>query len=179
MEAKDLADQRKKMEKMKRLEVARRKMLELNQVEDNLYISSIVPARNTSLLERFHITHIVDISNVDLGKELCNDRKYFIIKLTDDELAPIQDYFEQVCDWIDKATKQGDRVLVHCVAGCSRSAALVMAYLIKKYQITVNEALQRLCQKRPVVGPNDGFIKQLHEFADKYSIQASPDYQGL
>ena len=40
------------------------------------------------------------------------------------------DHFSQIVPWIDEARKNGGRVLVHCEAGMSRSATVVIGYLL-------------------------------------------------
>jgi dual specificity phosphatase 12 len=45
--------------------------------------------------------------------------------------------------------------------GKSRSATVIIAYLMHKYHISRDEALAQLRQGRPVCGPNDGFMEQL------------------
>jgi dual specificity phosphatase 12 len=45
--------------------------------------------------------------------------------------------------------------------GKSRSATIIMAYLMNKYRISRDEALSQLREGRPVCGPNDGFMEQL------------------
>lgn len=53
-----------------------------------------------------------------------------------------------------------DKVLVHCVMGRSRSATLVLAYLMMKHNLTVVDAIEHVRQHRCVL-PNHGFLKQL------------------
>ena len=60
--------------------------------------------------------------------------------------------------------KNGGNVLVHCVAGISRSASVVLAYLMWKENMSFEEALEYLKGLRPIVEPNDGFVKQLKDF---------------
>lgn len=55
-------------------------------------------------------------------------------------------------------------VLVHCYAGVSRSASVVIAYLIWKYNMTFNDAFNYLINVRPIINPNIGFVKQLINF---------------
>lgn len=55
-------------------------------------------------------------------------------------------------------------MLVHCVAGVSRSASLVQAYLMRKHRLGAAEALARLRAARPVVNPHAGFRLQLSLF---------------
>jgi len=59
------------------------------------------------------------------------------------------------------------RVLVHCQAGISRSATLVIAYLIKHQKMNLKDAYLHVKSKRPQIGPNKGFIQQLMDFVLK------------
>jgi dual specificity phosphatase 12 len=52
-------------------------------------------------------------------------------------------------------------VFVHCAMGKSRSATLVVAYLMWKHGVDANVALEQLCEGRPVCDPNPGFKEQL------------------
>jgi protein-tyrosine phosphatase len=56
---------------------------------------------------------------------------------------------------------------VHCAAGVSRSATIVIAYLIMKKNMTCEEALKFARSKRPIIDPNPGFISQLIKFEKK------------
>lgn len=53
-----------------------------------------------------------------------------------------------------------DNVLVHCVMGRSRSATLVLAYLMMKHSLSVVDAIEHVRQRRCIL-PNHGFLKQL------------------
>ena len=53
--------------------------------------------------------------------------------------------------------------------GISRSATVVMAYLIATSQMTPQEALAAVRTKRAIVRPNRGFMSQLHEYHSKFS----------
>lgn len=86
---------------------------------------------------------------------------------------PILRGFDSAIDFIDEALQTGGCVLVHCNAGVSRSAAVVMAYLIKKEGMTVNDAFSFLRSKRPAICPNPGFLIQLQCFYD--SLHAESD----
>lgn len=57
----------------------------------------------------------------------------------------------------------GDRVLVHCMHGRSRSATIVLAYLMKKEGWTLREAYVHVKLRRPIVGP-DKYLK--HQLID-------------
>ena len=55
------------------------------------------------------------------------------------------------------------KVLVHCVQGISRSATLVIAYLMLKHHMTVQNAV-RLVRAQREIWPNQGFLQQLCQF---------------
>jgi predicted protein tyrosine phosphatase len=56
------------------------------------------------------------------------------------------------------------RILFHCHAGISRSTTLATAYLSKRTGLTLNQTLDFIRLKRPIVQPNPGFIKALEAF---------------
>ena len=68
------------------------------------------------------------------------------------------------------------KILVHCYSGVSRSAIVVMSYLIKLKSIELNEkqfkkysiskCLKLIRKYRPHVSPNDGFMSQLNNYFD-------------
>jgi protein-tyrosine phosphatase len=66
-------------------------------------------------------------------------------------------------------------VFVHCVAGISRSASLVIGYLLKYKDYTLKQviywnlikAIKKVKRCRAVVNPNKGFLMQLEEYEKK------------
>ncbi|XP_002960839.2 dual specificity protein phosphatase 1B [Selaginella moellendorffii] len=86
-----------------------------------------------------------------------------IVPLLDKEDQDILPVLQECLEFIDEGIEQG-MVLVHCVGGRSRSASVVIAYLMWKEGCSFDEALESLLACRKCVRPNDGFIKQLQEF---------------
>lgn len=66
--------------------------------------------------------------------------------------------------YIESVRESGGRVLVHCLAGISRSATICMAYLMRARGLTLDEAHDYLKQRRPLISPNLNFLRQLAEF---------------
>lgn len=52
------------------------------------------------------------------------------------------------------------KVLVHCVVGVSRSATLVLAYLMLHQQLSLRQAVISVSEHRWIF-PNRGFLRQL------------------
>uniref|UniRef100_A0A0N5CFB6 Dual specificity protein phosphatase 14 n=1 Tax=Strongyloides papillosus TaxID=174720 RepID=A0A0N5CFB6_STREA len=73
-------------------------------------------------------------------------------------------HLEPLADQIHLILADGGKVLVHCVAGVSRSATICLAYLTKYYCKNLREAYHLMCSKRPMVRPNLGFWRQLITF---------------
>jgi dual specificity phosphatase 12 len=71
-------------------------------------------------------------------------------------------------------------LLLSSAMGKSRSATCCVAYLMKAYNISPMEALERIRQARPIVEPNDGFMQQLdmyHRMKMMDDVENSPIYQ--
>merc|ERR1712107_389468 len=90
------------------------------------------------------------------------------VPLLDSPSEDLLPHLSQVCRLISNEVESGGTVLVHCVAGVSRSASFVLAYLISTYNLTLNEALCHLKLVRPWVNPNKGFLSQLRTWEDEY-----------
>jgi atypical dual specificity phosphatase len=61
-------------------------------------------------------------------------------------------------------------VLVHCLAGMSRSATIVCAYLLATTSMNTHETISFVRSKRSIIRPNYGFEKQLKEWEVKYFV---------
>jgi predicted protein tyrosine phosphatase len=60
-----------------------------------------------------------------------------------------------------------NRVLVHCAMGMSRSATMVIMYLMRKYQINYKLAFDIVKTRREIIDPNDGFMAKLKAYEGK------------
>lgn len=61
--------------------------------------------------------------------------------------------------------------MVHCAGGVSRSASFIIAYLMKKENMTYLDAFAYVKQRRNVINPNPGFKTQLNEYWQKIKIK--------
>lgn len=74
----------------------------------------------------------------------------------------------------EEAYQSGQGVLVHCQAGVSRSATVVIAYLMKHTLMTMTDAYKYVRSRRPVVSPNLNFMGQLLEFERDLNSGVTP-----
>ncbi|CAG7836177.1 unnamed protein product [Allacma fusca] len=82
------------------------------------------------------------------------------VPAVDLEVFKLHYFFKIATDFIEQALRANGKVLVHCREGISRSATLVIAYLMMKKGMTAKEAVRLVRNKRQIY-PNDGFLLQL------------------
>jgi hypothetical protein len=147
----------------------------MDRILDNLYLGDIVGATSKDLLKSNGITHILTVC---AGKKPCfpDEFAYKVVQVLDHPAAPLISYFESCIRFIARAMEVGGKVFVHCFAGVSRSATIVIAYLMKEKEMYIKDAYNLVKSKRSYIGPNDGFIKQLHQFQRK--LQGEPGKDG-
>mmetsp|Transcript_25805 Transcript_25805/g.43274 ORF Transcript_25805/g.43274 Transcript_25805/m.43274 type:complete len:413 (+) Transcript_25805:120-1358(+) len=95
--------------------------------------------------------------------------EYLPVPVKDEADAPLAEYFDATFEFITRARAEGRGVLVHCVAGRSRSASVLIAFLMKQDHLNFSQALSQIKLYRGV-NPNAGFVAQLHHFAKKHGL---------
>lgn len=63
--------------------------------------------------------------------------------------------------------------------GKSRSATIVCAYLMYKFQLSPAAALAQVNEGRPVCEPNPGFQEQLEVYADMLKTTSEADFNRI
>eukprot|EP01037_Dinobryon_pediforme_P036356 gene36356-43262_t len=101
----------------------------------------------------------------------------------DSASAAIADHFDTVHTFLETARANNGKVLVHCMAGISRSSSLIISYLVKHHNMTLRDAATLVVTERPVVCPNEGFQAQLivHEAThrNENTIADPPTFAAL
>jgi len=64
----------------------------------------------------------------------------------------------------DEARSNEKGVLVHCLAGVSRSVTITVAYLMYKLSLNLNDAFNMVRARKSNIAPNFHFMQQLHNF---------------
>ncbi|KAM9804410.1 dual specificity protein phosphatase 13A-like [Neosynchiropus ocellatus] len=153
--------------------------LELTAVDEvcpNLYIGNVAIAQNRKRLCDLGITHILNAAHAKQGSIgdqsfYGNSCVYYGIPAEDSEHFDLSEHFKPASDFIhDALTKEQGKVLVHCIMGMSRSASLVLAYLMLRQRLALTDALKLLIQKRAIY-PNRNFLVQLHRLDEQLRVR--------
>ena len=62
-----------------------------------------------------------------------------------------EDSFSQIYEVIDSSILNGKKILVHCTNGQSRSVAIVIAYLMRKFGTSFVQTYNYICNLRPII----------------------------
>ncbi|EFC46621.1 predicted protein, partial [Naegleria gruberi] len=132
-----------------------------SKITDNLYLGDINDAMNVPELKNHNITNIVTCVK-SLEPFYPNEGfSYLNLHLYDMSDEQIDHTFDESFNYIDKCLNNNENVLIHCMKGKSRSASILIAYLMRKNQWSYFNTLQFVKQKRNIVQPNTGFELQL------------------
>jgi protein-tyrosine phosphatase len=146
---------------------------------DNIYLGNGYNASNYSVVRDYNIKYIVNVTKeipnyyeyniVSINNTSCApsnlDIKYFNIPILDNDEGHISVNISNVLNFIEEAQSKNDgNILIHCYMGSSRSASVVLAYLIYKYNFTLNNALKYIKKKRDIVNININFINDIKDF---------------
>ena len=133
-----------------------------------LFLGSCKNAFNNEELINIGITHVLNCAMEINDDNLPKNIKYLHIKIIDTIKFNILSCFEKTNKFIEEArTFRNGKILIHCKFGISRSASILIGYLIKYYGYTVNSAIEFIKKKRKKINPNQGFMKQLNIFEKK------------
>ena len=153
--------------------------MKTDQIIPNLYICSAAEAAMKDKLLKTGITHIL-VTGRGLTCRFKRSFKYKKIEIMDLKSIKLKSYLLPGLQFIDSilveqyTSNQGPKkpksatlkVLVHCLAGASRSVSFVIAYLMLKLRLRFKPTLAYVKARRTQASPNDGFRKQLEAFEE-------------
>lgn len=131
-----------------------------NVIPNKLYIGNS-DSNDMKILEKYNITTVICVEetppvfhkNINYIHFPINERNpLFLIKILNDTFDIIE---------------QSNTTLVYCYKGVSRSATIVCAYLMRKYNVSFQHAIDFLRKHRKYVDPSISLINVLLEY-EKY-----------
>ena len=134
---------------------------DIDQITETIWLGNMNSALNINNLKKEGIKKILTIA--DSPPEINDEKSFFIkkmVKVADFPNRNIIKYFGECLNFMNGEEK----TLVHCRIGTSRSATIVIAYLMWKQNIKYEEAYNYVKNKRKRIGPNSGFKEKLKIF---------------
>ncbi|KAH7343496.1 protein-tyrosine phosphatase-like protein [Rhizoctonia solani] len=126
-------------------------LAEVTRILPGLYLSSL-SALQTSSLE---ITHVLSV--LDFETELANfSGTRRVVHLSDGPKSDLLSHLDECVQFVQDARREGGMVVVHCLAGLSRSVCIVAACVMLELGIGVKDALEVVRQKRGVCKATGG-----------------------
>ena len=141
---------------------------EPTKILPNLYLGSAFNAYDYENLKKLNINVIINVT-----KEIDNFYQpnlkftYYKYPINDNNEEDITDILKESCKQIDLHISNSDTILVHCYMGASRSASVIINYLmcVKKQKYIF--ALNYVHLKRPLVNLSEKFANTLKSAVKK------------
>jgi protein tyrosine phosphatase len=135
----------------------------MSKILPRLWLSGAGEAYDGSFLRYGKITHVLNCA-----EELCAspDRYGALvgirhIPMEDDETPEVEEQLLDAVNQLQVWQREGYTVLVHCRAGISRSATVVLAWMMLFQNLTLDDAWKKVVSARNIIRPNDYFMKFL------------------
>jgi Dual specificity phosphatase, catalytic domain len=107
--------------------------------ENRIFLGDLSAAGDVDNINAMGVTHVLTTLGFMRFKEGIPDSvspsrgvKYYSINIADSKNERISRYFRSACFWLDEVLKASPshRVLIHCLAGVSRSATFTTAFVM-------------------------------------------------
>ncbi|KAI7828711.1 protein-tyrosine phosphatase-like protein, partial [Gamsiella multidivaricata] len=130
----------------------------------NLYLGAEHNATDIRTLQRLGITFVLNVA-IEIAQEN-SDVHFKSLAWTHHQKSLLRD-FPAAFALIDEAIACNNgkgKALVHCQLGVSRSASLVIAYVMRSLGMGLTEAYDFVKQRSGVISPNMSLMYQLAEY---------------
>ncbi|XP_022711554.1 uncharacterized protein LOC111273834 isoform X2 [Varroa jacobsoni] len=136
----------------------------LTRILPFLYLGSQQDAHNRQLLWDHNITYVLNVSATCPKADFIPEPQFLRIAVNDNYSEKLLPHFSKASHFVERARESGGCVLVHCLAGVSRSPTMAIAYVMKHLRLSSDDAYRYVKSKRPTISPNFNFLGQLLEY---------------
>ena len=135
---------------------------DIDQITETIYLGNIDAAFNKKKLKQLGIKKVLTVMSAFGNNYSPHEFIHKSIDVDDDFRTNIICHFKECILFIEGK----DKIFVHCAAGMSRSPTIVIAYIMWKRKLRLNEAIKFVKEKRSIISPNDNFMNQLKIFEE-------------
>ena len=136
------------------------------EVIGSLFLANIVRAGDHAFLAEKGIKRVLTVGVMDM-EPLPAGVEHKVVPIRDDLDEDLLAVLDDAVSWIAEGVKTSPAVptLVHCEGGISRSAAVVLGYLIAEERLSFKDAYDRVKALRRYINPNASFVMQLNSYS--------------
>ncbi|KAL6735882.1 hypothetical protein Aduo_006283 [Ancylostoma duodenale] len=135
------------------------------QIFPFMYLGSQQDALDTEQMRKRGITHVVNLSiGCPRASSITSDENFLRIPVNDSYQEKLSPHFETAWEFLEGVRRSGNVVLIHCLAGISRSPTLAISYVMRYKNMSSEDAYRLVKEKRPSISPNFNFMGQLLEY---------------
>jgi len=143
------------------MSLAREAAATAHRVDSHVYIGGYLAAADADYVRREGFARILklfaDTPEYPGGRHRHPGVTYKVVEAEDRADYPLDVHFADCLEFIQDGIRRGEKTLVHCHAGVSRSGTIVLLHLMVNRGLDLDRALSLLRGRRPVVNPNPGF----------------------
>jgi protein-tyrosine phosphatase len=99
---------------------------------------------------RSNFTHIINCADDNFTAPRVRGVAELALSWSDDEKQSLFPEIDGVYTYLDNAVSKQENVLIHCAWSVSRSSAIAIYYLMKKYNVGYDQAYNHLKNKDPL-----------------------------
>lgn len=144
------------------------------QIVPFLFLGNEENSLDLDSLERHNIRYVLNVTHNLANAFEGHGLKYMKIPIEDHWSQNLASFFPQAIAFIDEARQKRVGVLVHCLAGVSRSVTVTLAYLMQKHKLPLNEAYDLVKKRKANIAPNFNFLGQLLDFEQLLDLRPQP-----
>lgn len=140
-----------------------------------LFIGAKEAAANPATLARLGITRVLVCC--DSLRNYCAPSAallYHRLPIADSLAQGLAGYLPNALAFIAQGALKGERTLVHCNAGVSRSGSVIVEWLRRTAAISVTDAWAAAKAARALIRPNSNFLRQLEELPSPVAVTDAP-----
>ncbi|TKR67987.1 hypothetical protein L596_024045 [Steinernema carpocapsae] len=134
-----------------------------SQIFPYLYLGTEWNASNWDELRTNGVGYILNVTK-EVDNFFPTQFQYMKVWVSDEATTELLRHWNRTYEFIKQAKERKTAVLVHCKKGISRSSSTVIAYAMKEYGWSLDQALAYVKEKRGIITPNEGFMVQLATF---------------
>lgn len=136
----------------------------INQIDEFVYLGNVESRRHvTDHGISFVIRLTTEVEAAETRIDLPEGVRERVFYISDEPTRLITDKLLLCIEFIREHTTRGKKVLVHCEMGISRSASVVIAWIMYSRKLAALDAMRFVESKRPCIWPNLGFWRELTE----------------